>query len=80
MERVRSEDGALHFANTVQFTDSSILRSRKRRNSGGSEGSVKSFPPGYDLYILYIFPFLTSTAARIQNPSGRQDGGRQADA
>ena len=59
MERARNEDGRLNCTSIVRLTEHSTLRSRKRRSSYGSEGSVKGFPSGYDLYIAHISLSLT---------------------
>jgi hypothetical protein len=45
VERVRSENGMQNWTGIVWFAKHLILRSRKRRNSGGLEGSVQA-PPG----------------------------------
>ena len=49
-ERARNEGGALHCVNIIQFTEYLIPRSRKRRNSSESEGSVQSSPLGYESF------------------------------
>ena len=47
MEREQSEDGTPNRTGIVRLIYDSILRSRRRRNSGGSEGSVQNLSSGY---------------------------------
>ena len=86
VERVRSENGMQNRAGIVWFAKYLILRSRKRRNSGGSEGTVQA-PPGYGPYAPHPidFPFLIFDPSQgpegrwAENESSRQKGGQQAD-
>jgi len=44
-ERAQNEDGMLNLVSIVCLVEYLILRSKKRRNSGGSESSVLRPPP-----------------------------------
>ena len=50
-ERAQIEGGVLHSPNVIRSTEYLIPRSRRRRNPSESEGSVQSFPSGYDLFV-----------------------------
>jgi len=53
MERARNEDGKTNRTSVVQLAEYLILRSRKRRNSGEPEGSVRrDSQSGYDLHPI----------------------------
>ena len=87
IERARSKDGTLNCAHVVRLTEYLILRSRKRRNSGGSEGSVQDFASGYGFYVPppVHFSLLTSNHSQdpekrqVQNGSGGQKSGQRTD-
>ena len=49
-EKVRREDGMLNRARIVRLTEHLIPRSRKRQNTGGSEGPGR----GYGLCVLRL--------------------------
>ena len=56
IEMPRNNNGMPYFTHAVQVIESRpILRSRKQRNSRGSERSVQISPSGYDsLFLLSI--------------------------
>ena len=51
MGRVRSENCTLNRTNIVRVTEWSVLRSKKRLNSGGLEDPVQDSPSGYGFCI-----------------------------
>ena len=87
IERARSEDGTLNCAHVVRLTEYLILRSRKRRSSGGSEGPVQDLVSVYGFYVpLPVdFSLLTSNHSQdpeerqVENGSGGQNSRQQAD-
>ena len=72
IERARSEDGTLNCAHIVWLTKHLILRSRKRRNSGGSEDPVQDFASGYGFYVPPLVDFSLLTSNHSQDPEERQ--------
>lgn len=86
--RVGNAGGGFHRIHVIRLTEYSIPRSRKHRNSGGSEASVQSSPFGYDLYAHNQPNFIFLTFDRSQDPGrerkengsdGLQSGGQRAD-
>ena len=82
-ERIQHKDGALNPTSVICLTEESILRSKKRRNSGVSGGSVQdSLASGYSLYAPrpVCSPFLIFNNSqepedrRKKNENGRQNG------
>ena len=57
-----------------QLTENSILRSRKRRDSGGSGGSVQCFPSEYVLPVQMRTPFLTFNRSHDREERWKADG------
>jgi len=66
-EKLQSEDGTLNRPIIVLVTNESILRSKKRRNSGDSEGSVQGSPSRYGLRIPQPADFQFLTFERRQD-------------
>jgi hypothetical protein len=86
-ERVRNENGTSNCAGIVWLTENFILRSRKRRNSGGSEGTAQGLPLGYGFHAPQPIdsPFLIFNHSQDhegqwnENRNGGQNSGKHAD-
>ena len=68
VEGVRSEDGRLNLATIVRLAERLTDRSKKRRNSGGTEGSFGGSFPGYDPYPRNSSVYQFLTLDRSQGP------------
>jgi len=75
-----------HYTHFIRLAKCPILRSGKRGNSGGSEGSVQDSPSGYvsSSYNQPIFSFPTTDHSQElplgggnESGNGGENGGRQ---
>jgi len=86
-ERVPSEEGTWYRRHIVQLAENLDLRSRKRRNSGESEGSIQGPSSWYVSCVTQLVYFSVPTLefsqdperTRKENGGGGGNGGQHAD-
>ena len=70
-----------HHTHFIRFAKCPIVRSRKRRNSGGSEGSIQGSPSRYVSmpYNQPIVPFPTTDHSQEPPLGGGEENGSEGE-